>query len=89
MKKAVCITVAAVLCALVFCMTGVGCAKETEQVNYDIYTVCVSLDDMRGFGYGVVLKQENGKIYCQATKNKGMDTTAACRTIECITTGCF
>ena len=33
MKKAVCITVAAVLCALVFCMTGVGCAKETEQVN--------------------------------------------------------
>ena len=64
MKKAVCITVAAVLCALVFCMTGMGCAKETEPVNYDIYTVGVSLDDMRAFGSGVVLKQENGKIYC-------------------------
>ena len=64
MKKAIYITVAAVLCSFAFCVTVGGCSEETGTANYDIYTVGVSLDDMRGFGYGVVLKQESGKIYC-------------------------
>lgn len=64
MKKAAYITVAAVVCALLFGITNMGCSKAPEPVNYDVYTVGVSLEDMRGFGSGVVLKQENGKIYC-------------------------
>ena len=63
MKKTLCIAIISVLCAFVLCVTAGGCSKEAEPINYDIYTVGVSLDDMRAFGSGVVLKQENGKIY--------------------------
>ena len=63
MKKIVFIGVVIIFLGVIFCVAN-GCSKQEDLVNYDIYTVGISSDDMRGFGYGVVLKQENGKIYC-------------------------
>lgn len=48
---------------IVLCFCWFGCTDKEAPI-YERYTVAVAPEKMPSSGYGVILKQENGKIYC-------------------------